>query len=184
MDPIKTYRLARESTAAIVDAVTPDQFTRPTPCTEWNVRELLDHLISTNRGFLALDDRLDGAPPVDGARVGDDFAAVYRLTADTVADAWDEARLDCAITMPFGAMPGWFALAVHTVETVVHGWDLAKATGQPTAIDADLVAATAEYIAGFDPMFWGPNGAFVERIELPTTASPTDRLVASVGRRP
>src|SRR5438067_2441693 len=77
-----------------------------------------------------------GSPTVDT-----DAAAAFDPSAAAVIDAWhDPAVQERTAHMPFGDVPGDVALGIHLTESVVHGWDLAKSTGQPTERDPELVA--------------------------------------------
>jgi uncharacterized protein (TIGR03086 family) len=86
--------------------------------------------------------------------------------------------------MPFGDFPGEFALGIHIVETVVHTWDLSKATGQPTELDPELCEAAWERTKDIDDSFRGPGRPFGQPVAAPPDATPTERLVAWLGRQP
>jgi uncharacterized protein (TIGR03086 family) len=102
-----------------------------------------------------------------------------------VSDAWhDPAALERPAQLPFGEVPGEFALAIHTLEAVVHGWDLAKATGQPAEIEPELCAAAWEAAKDLGDDFRGPGRPFGSVVFVSPTASDTDRLVAWLGRQP
>ena len=76
------------------------------------------------------------------------------------------------------------AIGIHTVETIVHGWDVATATGQPAEIEPALCAVAWEHCAGIDDSLRRPGGPFGPAVDVPADASETDRLVAWLGRRP
>jgi uncharacterized protein (TIGR03086 family) len=180
-----------DSTDRIVVNVTPGQYGLPTPCSEWNVQQLANHLLST----LLLGKALltDTPPPVEAGPgqvpmedlIGDDLIGAYRsgaagLVAATTADAVNRMH-----TTPIGEMPGMGLAGFTALDVLVHGWDLAKATGQPTDLDPEL----AGQLLGFaqqainDDMrtqrpLIGPE------IEVPAGADATARLVAFMGREP
>lgn len=186
MTRAQLHRQAMQSTTAIIAAIEPAQYALPTPCPAFTVRDLLAHLVSGNKRWVAM---AHGEPAVAVPLVTDladaDAPAAYRETCDEVATAWaDPALLDKLVQLPFADVTGAVALGVHTVETVVHGWDLAKATGQPTTIAPDLFAAAWEGTRGIDDSFRGPDGPFGPVVTLPAGSSDTDRLVAWLGRTP
>jgi uncharacterized protein (TIGR03086 family) len=115
----------------------------------------------------------------------DDAAAAYRSSAGAVSAAWhDPAALERPARLPIGDVPGEVALAIHTVETIVHGWDLARATGQPTEIEPELCAVAWEASKGIGDDLRGAGRPFGPVVFVPPTASDTARLVAWLGRQP
>jgi uncharacterized protein (TIGR03086 family) len=186
MDLLAAHHRALQATTSIVANVGSDSFGLPTPCEQFDVRSLLNHMIAGNHRFLAV---ARGEPaqsvPVMGDFVDEDALGPYRESADALAKAWsDPAALERTARLPIGDVPGAVALGIHTVETVTHGWDLAKATGQPTEVDAELCAVEWQYAQGIDDSLRGPNGRFGPPIVLPAGASATDALVAWLGRQP
>ena len=101
--------------------------------------------------------------------------------------AWaDDTKLDALVEVPWGKVPGRFALAGYVQEVLAHGWDLAKATGQPTEADPELARwslATAKRI--LPPDIRGAEGVpFGPVVELPPDATPYAQLAAWLGRQP
>jgi uncharacterized protein (TIGR03086 family) len=186
MDIVKLHDRALEATASIVANVDVSQLSAPTPCTELDVRGLLNHMIGGNHRFVKIADGEPGdALPATGDFVVDDALTPYRESADAVSKAWsDPAVLKKTVHVPFGDVPGAVAIGIHTVETIVHGWDLAKATGQPTELDPDLHAVAWESCKVIDDSFRGPGGPFGPAVTPPAGASDTARLMAWLGRQP
>ncbi len=186
MSIVELHDRALEKTAAIVASVDATQFGRPTPCPDFDVRALLNHIIGGNYRFALMAAGEAGeARPSTGDYVHDDALGPYRESAAALSAAWrDPARLEQTVHLPFGDFPGVFALGIHTVEAVVHGWDLAKATGQPTEIDPDLCAAAWQTSKDIDDSFRGPGRPFGPAVTVPPGASDTDVLVAWLGRHP
>ena len=118
-DPRHMYTRALEQTEAIIEKVEPGQLGEPTPCPDYDVRALLSHMVGgLNRAAtigeggdgLAVPTRVDGVPD----------------------DGWaDDAKLDTPVRVPWGQVPGRAAVNGYVQEVLTHGWDLAKATGQP-----------------------------------------------------
>jgi uncharacterized protein (TIGR03086 family) len=179
-DPRPGYRTATEWVADLAAAVRPDQLDLPTPCPEFTVRDLLRHLVGTVRrvqGFA------EGVPPseipVDVTDVPDDsLAAGYAGEAKRARDAWaDDALLDAVVTVPWGQVPGRVAIGAYTNETLVHGWDLAVATGRPAEADPEVAQATL--VAAQRAIPAQPRGGavpFAAPVLPAPNAGPTERL--------
>ena len=86
--------------------------------------------------------------------------------------------------LPFGDFPGAIALGIHTVEAIVHGWDLAKATGQSTEIEPELYEVAWQNCKDIDDSFRGPGRPFGPAAAAPPGASDTAKLMAWLGRAP
>lgn len=185
MDLHDAHAAALDRTRKIVAGIGPAQLSLPTPCPEFDVQELLGHLVVGNRRFTAM---AQGAPaasiPLEPGPI-DDWSTAYDASADAVGTAWrDPAALERDAVLPMVTVPGVVALGMHVVETLVHGWDLATATGQPTEIDPDLCAVAWDNVQGVNDELRGPGGPFGPATEVASDAIPTDRLVAWLGRRP
>lgn len=189
MDQLPDFRpdldAAHTWVAGLIDAVRPDQLDSPTPCTEYDVRGLLEHVCALPAKVTAVaegDNPRDRPTQVDidPGSVADD----YRRGARTAMDHWsDDALLSTTLTAPWGPAPGALAVGGFVMETVTHGWDLAVATGQDPEADPALAAtsqAIAEQALGDAPR--GPDLPFGERVDPPADAGPTTRLAAFLGR--
>jgi uncharacterized protein (TIGR03086 family) len=187
MDIVHLHERALDETAQLVDGVSPDQMDLPTPCTEWDVRTLLAHLVGGNVRWIALvrgeatqrRSAQGGGPSAE--LLGDDPAGAYRRSATDLKAAWqDPALLDRTFELPIGVLPGRAALALHLVETVTHAWDLAKATGQQPAFDPEVVRAAMQFAQSKRP----PGNAFAAPVPVADDLPEIDRLAALLGRRP
>lgn len=190
MELYEAFDRAITSTAAIVKTVRPDQVGAPTPCTEWDVRDLLNHVIGTLWLSEALfTDRAPRYPMAPGGLpgtdlAGEDPAAAYTdasAAALTAASAGD--TLTRVHTTPLGDMPGPALAGFTTLDMAVHGWDLAKATGQAAELD-DTVAAHVLAFAeqAITPDLRAPR--LGPAVPVPAGSPLTSRLVAFLGRRP
>ena len=129
---------ALAATEAVVAGIGPDQWPTPTPCTELDVHGVLNHLVRGNLLFAAI---VGGEPrPVLGAdHLGDDPLAAYQRAAAQLREAFAAPGvLESVYEAPFGAGPGAVLVHVRIVEVLVHGWDLARATGQPAEFPDDV----------------------------------------------
>ena len=186
MDLKELDRRALAGTGRLVAAVPPDQLTSATPCDGWDVRTLLNHVVGGNDLYAtaASGDAVDWATREDD-RLGDDPAGAYERSATAVTTAF--AALDLAagrLTLPFGELPASHAVAVHFVDVLTHGWDLATATGQDPTLDPELAVAAIDIVAGCPPEVWGTPQFFAHQVPVPPTAPPHVRLVALLGRHP
>ena len=174
------YRTIADGFAARVDGVSPDQWSAPTPCAEWVARALLEHIVSVHRMALA---GLAGAQPAQPGP-DDDLVAAWRADSAEVADALaDPVRAGRVITAgPFGDQP--FEQMVSTLlctDTLVHIWDLARATGQDERLDPTAVSRSMEFLAPMDQVMRRPGG-FAAKIESPAGADDQTRLLNFCGR--
>ncbi|MBV9452486.1 MAG: TIGR03086 family protein [Streptosporangiaceae bacterium] len=191
MELFTAFERAVASTADVVKATSASQLDAPTPCAEWDVRALLSHVIGTL--WLAeglLGDQAPrypmapgGLPPVDLA--GDDPVAAY---AEASAAALAAASAGDALTRihvtPLGEMPGPALAGFTTLDMLVHGWDLARATGQPADLDGRLAAHVLEFAGQALATPESRASRIAPALAVPAGAPVTDRLVAFLGRQP
>jgi uncharacterized protein (TIGR03086 family) len=190
MELYEAFDHAVASTAGTVKAVRPDQAGAPTPCTEWDVRDLLSHIIGTLwLSEALLSDRAPRHPMAPGGLpgtdlAGDDLAAAYAdASAAALTAAADGDALTRMHTTPLGDMRGPALAGFTTMDIAVHGWDLAKATGQPAGLDDALAAhmlALAEQ--AITPGSRAPR--IGPALPVAMDAPLTDQLVAFLGRQP
>lgn len=186
MDLIGLHDRALAATTGLVANVRAEQFSNPTPCAELDVRALLNHLVAGNYRYVNIAHGEPAEPvPLTGDFVHGDALTPYRKSAAAVSQAWAEPiLLERTVHLPFGAVPGAVALGVHTVEAIVHGWDLARATGQPTELDPDLCAVAWQNAKNIDDSFRGPGRPFGPAVPARSGATDTARLMAWLGRQP
>jgi uncharacterized protein (TIGR03086 family) len=191
MESYAAFEQAVASTAEIVKGVRADQMAASTPCMEWDVRTLLNHVLGT----LWLSEALftdaaprhpmapGGVPVTDLA--GDDPAAAYaEASAAALAAAGTGDTLVRLHVTPLGDMPGPALAGFTTLDILVHGWDLAQATGQPAALADPLaghVLAFAHQALAEEEHRAGRIGPAVA---VPADAPVTDRLAGFLGRQP
>jgi len=186
--PIAHLSHALDQTGAIIARVRPAQASLPTPCRAWDVRALVNHVVRDVQLFTALVGGTEWEER-EADVVGDDWAGAYRAAADALLAAWRrEGTLDGAVQLPFGPMPAAWCVSQQIADLVVHGWDIAKATGQPTALDLALgEEALAWARANLGPEFRGDEGSghdFGPEVPAPDGAPLHDRLAAFFGRDP
>ncbi len=188
-DPRPLHQRAMSQTETIVAAVEPAQLTLATPCDDYDVRALLSHVVGGLNRIALMGEGADAlaVPPVTGGVPDDGWLAAYRSAHARVNAAWaDDARLGALIEVPWGKVPGRIALSGYIQEILAHGWDLAKATGQPTELDPELATWTLAIAQRILPP--EPRGTqeipFGPVVSAPPGAGPYTQLAAWLGRRP
>jgi uncharacterized protein (TIGR03086 family) len=179
------HERALSATGKVVDGVRGDQMELPTPCDGWSVRELLNHIVGGNywaaelaggKTIAEVGDRLDGDT------LGDDPQGAYRESAQQAAAAFNApGAMDAPCAVSYGPVPGSVYCGHRILDVVIHGWDLAKATGQDTTIDPELVDAIAAIVAPQIDMLAG-SGLFGSTVGIPSDADAQTRLLAQLGR--
>jgi uncharacterized protein (TIGR03086 family) len=179
--PADQLDVALSATGELVAGVRDDQWSAPTPCTEWTVRDLVNHLVGANRFFTA---RLrDRTPPDRGAdHLGGDPTAAFRDSAAELQAAFDQPGVpERTFQAPIGALPGSALLQLRMTDLLVHAWDLAQATGQAAELPDDL----AEQALAFSMARLASatrTGRFGPAQPVADDAPAIDRLVAYLGR--
>ena len=180
---LDVYRRAADLAVAVVDRVRPDQLGAATPCAEWNVRMVINHVVSGNLFFVHL--ATGAAPPERGVdHLGNDPQVVFGDSVRAVSATFEaDGFLDRIVAAPFGEVPGGQLVAMRRNELTVHAWDVARATGQSTDFDPEVIAAClASYTAS--PQLQNRAGApFDAEQPAPPGATDADRLAAFLGRR-
>jgi uncharacterized protein (TIGR03086 family) len=190
MDAMDTLDAIGKRNVELVAQVKPEQWDIPTPCTEWNVRTLVGHLIAARYVYRGL---LEGVPVTElrpmlqrqSEAVGDDPVAACEQAVRSIREAFAEpGALERTVHHTIGDMPGSELLVQLVADLVVHSWDLATAIGVDPGLDEQLVELAYEFYAArmqkdaiyADGWFKPPAKALSEG------ATPMDRLIHLVGR--
>jgi uncharacterized protein (TIGR03086 family) len=191
METFTAFEYAVASTAEIIKGTASDQADLPTPCSEWDVGALLSHVIGT----LWLTEALftgqaprypmapGGLPDTDPG--GDDPVAAYaEASAAALAAVGAGDALSRVHVTPLGEMPGPLLAGFTILDIAVHGWDLARATGQPADLDGRLAAHVLAFAGQTlaTPEMRGPRIGPARPV--PDDAPVTQQLVAFLGRQP
>jgi uncharacterized protein (TIGR03086 family) len=170
------YRTASEWTLTKVMRA-GDQLDAPTPCDEWDVRTLLNHMLETQQYFVQNARGEDATPPSPAPPndlIGDDAAAAYeRGRAETIRTFSDDDAVQR--TGP--------SLGIAFSDTLLHGWDVARATGQDTTMPTGLAQAAYDVVHG---AFTDDQrkGVFGPEVRVGRDASAQAKLLAYTGRDP
>ncbi|MBL7259640.1 TIGR03086 family metal-binding protein [Paractinoplanes lichenicola] len=214
---------ALASSAAVVRDVTRAQSGLPTPCAEWDVRALSNHLllvvealelagrgepitdehwsrdaarlpeaaVSARSSNAAADARLPDAAisarssnAATDARLFDTVDADARSFGVSATDAWKAPEVwQRPVVMGGMPMPAEMAVAMLVSDVVIHGWDLARATGQELHVDDDVAATTLRFMTAMGDQ-GRAMGIFAQPVAVPGHASMLDRALALSGRDP
>jgi uncharacterized protein (TIGR03086 family) len=174
--------------AELIRNISDDQLTGPTPCPDYSLGDLVDHV----GGFAVAFTRAANKeippggtqpPSPDASRLTDDWRR--RIPADlaALAAAWQQPDAWSGMTHAGGVdLPGEVAGVVALDELVIHGWDVARATGQPFEVDSRSLDAVADFVQGFSAD--GTPGLFGSRVPVPDNAPELDRVIGMAGRDP
>jgi uncharacterized protein (TIGR03086 family) len=184
---------AAQRLADLVARVTDDELGQPTPCPAYTLGDLIDHVGGLALAFTAAANKdIDGmyvnqTPSGDASRLGQDWRARIPRRLAALAQAWREPGAWEGMTrIAGGDAPAAMVGLTVADELVVHGWDVARATGQPYACEPELLDAARSFLDQFAspgaPA--GPDVPFGPSRPLPGDAPPLDRVVALAGRDP
>jgi uncharacterized protein (TIGR03086 family) len=176
MDPLEQLDVLGPVLAGVVTNITRDQLDRPTPCAAFTVRGVLDHMAGGATAFAAA---FRGTPPPPPP--SDSLAALPGALTDLLTAMHEPGALDRTIEAPFGEVDGTTFARFVVFDGLVHGWDLATATGQAYEPPDALVADVSAFARGaLDRLRDGHT--FAAAVDAPSDATLTERLAAFTGR--
>lgn len=187
MELIDAFDAAFAEWDRLVHEVRDEQWENPTPCTDWNVRDLVNHLVGEH---LWAPHLLNGETT---AEVGDRYAG--DVLGDAPVAAWERAggaswsafhrkgslRGDVHVTG--GKIPATDYAWQMTSDLTVHGWDLAQGIGRRSRMRDELADAVHAHVEP-QAASWQQAGIFDPPVPVPDDVVPQDRLVALLGRHP
>ena len=178
MDPLAQMEQLGPALGGVIAGIRPDQLDNATPCAEFTVRGVLEHMVVGATNFAAAF-RGDEPGEPDTA---DPIAGIQSALGELGAAMSAPGALERTIAAPFGDLDGATFARFVVLDGLVHGWDMAVATGQSYEPPAELVAE-AELFArqAVDPLRDGTT--FADPVEPPAGATPIEKLAAYTGRR-
>jgi uncharacterized protein (TIGR03086 family) len=190
---IDIVALDAQAVRASVDLVaqaTAADLTRPTPCADWTLHDLLTHMVAQHHGFAAAATGDDDLARWRLRPLENDPVATYRAAADHVLSAFAaDGALDRVFPLPEfktgSPFPARQAIGFHFIDYVVHSWDVARTLGRHVHFEPmllDVALRVAEAVPGGDARL-EPGAAFAPKVAWPGTSS-LDQIVARLGRSP
>lgn len=189
------FRPAADELKGVLARITDDQLSARTPCVAYRVGDLLDHLMGLTEAFTMAANKSTGAPGGDGqgspsgpgapsaAHLDPEWRSRLPLLLDQLVAAWREPAAWTGSTEAGGVtMPAEVMAVVAIDELVIHGWDLARATGRQFSCDPASIEAIVGLLADSDD--GDGEGLFGPVVAVPTGAPPLDRAVGLTGRDP
>jgi uncharacterized protein (TIGR03086 family) len=182
------FTSACQRTADVLATVSDEQLSAPTPCEKLSLRDLVGHVGGLALAFTAAARKdfggLTDTPPVEGAPLDDDWRSAYPARLAELAGAWREPAAWEGMTRAGGVdFPAEVGGLVALTEVVIHGWDVAAATGQDYDVDAETAAAVLPHVTAIAEE--GPTeGLFGAAVPVADDAPVLDRIIALSGRDP
>ena len=178
--------------ATLVERVDDSQLGAPTPCPDYTVGDLLDHIGRLAGAFASAARKEDGTnasppPPGDRANLGDDWRTRIPPQLATMADAWRDPEAWNGMTVIGGGdTPAEVTGLIGLDELIVHGWDIARATGQQLECDDDSLEACRSVLSMFavPGKVVEPGAPFGTVVDVPDDAPLLDRVLGLSGRDP
>jgi uncharacterized protein (TIGR03086 family) len=185
-DVRRLFRRAAEEFGRRVHDVKDDQWGAPTPCTEWDVRALVNHLVYEMRWappLFAGQTVAEVGDRYEGDLLGDDPKAAWDDAArDALAAVESEGAMERTVHLSFGDFPGREYTMQLFADLLIHGWDLARGSGQDDRLDPELVRACAAWFSSGMEEVMRSAGVIGARVE--TDGDEQARLLAAYGRSP
>ncbi|MBW3619373.1 MAG: TIGR03086 family protein [Actinobacteria bacterium] len=186
MDPIALHQRGVDVSDRLVRGIADDRWSAPTPCADWDVRDLVAHLVDEHAWVPPL---LDGRTVAEvgevDAELGDDPVARHaEVAAAAQAAVVAPGALGRTVHLSFGDVPGSFYVLQRVADLVIHSWDLAVATDQALDLDDELVQAAWDATAPHVTPEVRAAGIFGPEVPVPEDAPLLDRLLGLTGRDP
>ncbi len=163
----------------VVANIAPDQLGNPTPCAEFDVRGVLNHMV-TGADFFG--PAFTHTEPSESNT--DDVLAAFAPSITALFGAiHSPGALERKVAAPFGEVPGEAFARYIVVDGIVHGWDLSTATGQPYTPSDELVAAAEACAREMVPQIRDGGATFGDEAPAPAGATAIERLAAFTGRK-
>jgi uncharacterized protein (TIGR03086 family) len=180
VDPLVAHQRAQDVFTGVLANVSPDQLGAPTPCSEWTIHDLIEHVIGGNENVPIWAGGKEEPP----ARPGDTVAAHLAAAAGAQQIFAGPDGMSTMFKLPFGEIPGQLLIGMRTSDVLTHAWDLAAASGQSTDLDPELAVEQLAAVRAFvGPQFRGPDKPFGDEQPCSSERAPADQLAAFLGRK-
>lgn len=176
--------------ADLLMAIPDDALAGPTPCPDYCLGDLVDHVGGLTMAFTASATKAGrlpggGGPSGDASRLGDDWRTRIPAALRALVEAWRDPAAWEGMTMAGPLeMPADVAALVALDELVIHGWDVARASGQAYEVDEQTLAAVHGFVEQFSGGDAPRDGLFGPAVSVPAGAPLLDRVIGLTGRDP
>ncbi|MEO6714765.1 MAG: TIGR03086 family metal-binding protein [Mycobacteriales bacterium] len=185
MDVVEMHRRSLAYFAEQTSSVRQEDWSAPSGCGEWTVRELVNHVVVEDLWTAPLLEGktiADVGDRYDGDVLGEDPRQAYAdAAAAAAAAAGQPGAMDVTAHLSFGDVPGSEYTMQLFADHLIHGWDLARAVGGNDTLDPELVSACAAWFDDREDMYRG-GGAIGPRVDVEDDADPQTVLLARFGR--
>lgn len=176
---------AAEGVTRRVDQLTPESQSLPTPCTQWSVRDVANHLTYEHRWVphLLRGERVeDVGDRYDGDLLGDDPAAAWRSALEESLAAWADTPAEQTVHLSYADVPASAYAEEMLADLTVHAWDLARGARLDDRLDPECVEHVLGWAREHADELSG-SGVFAPSVDI-SSDDPQDQLLALLGRRP
>jgi uncharacterized protein (TIGR03086 family) len=185
---LELYLSALNRLRTVVDAVPADRWNAATPCPDWSARQLLGHLIDGQHQVVSMVNGDGPRPPVTepealASLAGPEPATAWRRTHQNTDQRLREVAPGTSVPTPLGARTVEELLGIALIEPVIHGWDLASATGQPATIESAAASALLPGVLALGTQLQA-TGMYRTSISVADHAPAHEQLLAALGRNP
>ncbi|HEY7875797.1 MAG TPA: TIGR03086 family metal-binding protein [Actinomycetota bacterium] len=183
---VELYRRAVDQFDGLVAQIRDDQWSSSTPCTDWDVRALVNHVVYEDLWMpplLAGKTIEDVGDRFEGEVLGDDPHRAWKDAAESAVSAsGEDGVLERTVHLSFGDVPGREYVSQVLTDHVIHAWDLARGIGAKERLEPELVDFAKRYL---EPQAeaWRAGGAFGQEVKVPSHADTQTKLLALTGRK-
>ena len=185
MEQVAALETGLANTTRLVNGIGDDQWDNATPCSKWNVRELVQHTVGVMANFAAgaANEPIPG-DPMDYDLGGDAGAACAAVAADCVANWKARGELESMVSLGENEFPGMVGININLLDAYVHGWDIAEATGQDAQLDESISAALNGFAQQAIPPAPREGDNFWAVVDAGDGASSAAQMLGYLGRNP
>ncbi|MFA5774204.1 MAG: TIGR03086 family metal-binding protein [Ilumatobacteraceae bacterium] len=185
MDKIQLLSGVLTKTGDLLEGTKKDMKELPTPCSEFRVEDLVNHMVGWTRVFDANCNSRSIEGDANQYECKIHPASEYKAAATSLLDGWKKFGFDRKVQLMSSELPAESVFNMTVMEAATHGWDLAVATGQPipyTEQEAQEILTRA--VATLPAQYRGTDKPFAEIVEVAASAPAIDRLAGFMGRKP
>lgn len=183
---LEMYRRSVDEFDKRMAAVRDLDMDKPTPCSEWSVRDLINHLVGEDKWavpLLAGKTVAEVGDEFEGDLLGDDPQLAWKVASEEAKAAAEEpSATERTVHLSFGDFSGGDYLDQLTADHLIHGWDLARGISGQDNLDDELMEYVHAWALPIEDMLKG-SGAYGEKVEAPEGADLQTKLLAVFGRR-